>query len=82
VTRDDEINILAAEIRKRRKQCPILLSVQVMSAVMATGMTQDDVDEAFRRADEADDKSVGLVPLGHDEPSVAVVDQVDGRATL
>ena len=43
---------LVAEIRKRRVRCPILLSVQVLSAVVATGMTQADVDEAFRRADE------------------------------
>lgn len=52
LTRNEEIEVLAAEIRKRRKQCPILLAVQVLSAVVATGMTQADVDEAFRRADE------------------------------
>jgi hypothetical protein len=52
LTRDEEIEVLAAEIRKRRDRCPILLSVQVLSAVVATGMTQADVDEAFRRADE------------------------------
>lgn len=51
MTRDDEINVLAAEIRKRRDVCPILLSVQVLSAVVATNMKQEDVDEAFRRAD-------------------------------
>lgn len=59
MTRDDEINILANEIRKRREQCPILLAVQVMSAVVATGMAQDDVDEAFRRADGPLDESSG-----------------------
>lgn len=52
LTRDEEIEVLAAEIRKRRDRCPILLSVQVLSAVVATGMSQADVDEAFRRADE------------------------------
>jgi hypothetical protein len=50
-SRDDVITMLAAEVRKRRDGCPILLAVQVMSAVVATGMTQDDVDEAFRLAD-------------------------------
>jgi hypothetical protein len=54
LTRDEEIDILAVEIRKRRNRCPILLSVQVLSAVVATGMTQADVDEAFRRADDED----------------------------
>jgi hypothetical protein len=52
LTRDEEIDILAAEIRKRRDHCPILLSVQVLSAVVATDMTQADVDEAFWRADK------------------------------
>jgi hypothetical protein len=51
LTRDEEIDTLATEIRKRRDVCPILLSVQVLSAVVATGMAQADVDEAFRRAD-------------------------------
>jgi hypothetical protein len=55
MTRDDEINILADEIVKRRKWCPILLAVQVLSAVVATNMSQDDVDEAFRRADALED---------------------------
>jgi hypothetical protein len=52
MTRDEEIDILADEIRKRREGCLLLMSVCVMSSVAATGMTQDDVDEAFRRADE------------------------------
>lgn len=52
LTRDEEIDLLAAEIRKRRSWCPILLSVQVLSAVVATHMTQADVDEAFRRAED------------------------------
>lgn len=51
MTKDDEINVLVAEIKKRRNGCPILLSVQVLSAVVATNMTQDDIDEAFRRAE-------------------------------
>jgi hypothetical protein len=53
MTRDDAINVLAAELRKRRNGCPVLLAVQIMSAVVATGMSQEDVDEAFRRADVA-----------------------------
>ena len=52
MTRDDEINVLAAEIRKRREGCPVLLAVQVLSVVVATGMSQEDVDEAFRRAND------------------------------
>jgi hypothetical protein len=52
LTRDEEIAILATEIRKRRGGCPILLAVQVLSAVVATGMSQADVDEAFKLADE------------------------------
>lgn len=51
LTRNEKIDLLAAEIRKRRDKCPILLSVQVLSAVVATGMMQADIDEAFRRAD-------------------------------
>jgi hypothetical protein len=50
-SRDDVITMLADEIRKRRDGCTLLLAVQVMSAVVATGMSQDDVDEAFRLAD-------------------------------
>jgi hypothetical protein len=54
VSRDATIDVLAAEIRKRREQCPVLLALQVMSAVVAAGLSQDDVDEAFRRADAKD----------------------------
>jgi hypothetical protein len=39
MTRDDEINVLADEIRKRRDGCILLLAVQVVSAVAATKMT-------------------------------------------
>jgi hypothetical protein len=52
LTRDEEIAVLADEIRKRRDGCPILLAVQVLSAVVATDMSQEDVDEAFGLADE------------------------------
>ena len=52
MTRDEQIDILVDEIRKRRDGCLLLMSVCIMSAVGATNMTQEDVDEAFRRADE------------------------------
>ena len=50
-TRADVIAVLAAEIRKRRDGCPILLAVQVLSAVNADNMTQAEVDAAFELAD-------------------------------
>jgi uncharacterized protein YoaH (UPF0181 family) len=53
MTRAEEIAILADEIRKRRDGCPLLLAVQVLSAVVATGMSQGEVDEAFALADDA-----------------------------
>lgn len=53
MTRADIIAVLAAEIRKRRDGCPILLAVQVLSAVNACGMTQAEVDEAFELADDS-----------------------------
>lgn len=58
MTRDDAIDVVAAEIRKRRDGCPLLLSVMVLSAVAATNMSQEDVNEAFRRADLTNSDSV------------------------
>ncbi len=52
MTRADCIAVLAAEIRKRRDGCPILLAVQVLSAVNACNMTQAEVDAAFELADD------------------------------
>ena len=52
MTREEEIDVLAAEVRKRQDGCIVLLAVQVLSAVVATNMSQDDVNEAFRRAEE------------------------------
>ena len=51
-TRSAFIDALADEVRKRRKQCPILLAVQVLSAANAVGFSQAEVDEAFKRADD------------------------------
>lgn len=50
-TRSAFIDALAAEVRKRREQCPILLAVQVLSASVAIEFTQAEIDEAFRRAE-------------------------------
>ena len=50
-TRSAFLDALAIEVRKRREQCPILLAVQVLSAVVALDLTQADVDEAFERAE-------------------------------
>lgn len=50
MTRADCIAILADEIRKRRGGCPLLLAVQVLSAVVACDLTQAEVDEAERMA--------------------------------
>ena len=50
-TRSAFIDALADEVRKRREQCPILLAVQVLSAANAVGLSQAEIDEAFRRAD-------------------------------
>ena len=52
-SRADCIAVLAAEIRKRRDGCPILLAVQVLSAVNACNMTQAEVDAAFELADDS-----------------------------
>lgn len=52
MTRADIIAVLATEIRKRRDGCPILLAVQVLSAVNASNMTQAEVDAAFELADD------------------------------
>jgi len=51
MTRDEAIDILAVEIRKRRDGSVLLLAVQTASAVNAVGLSQENVDEAFRRAD-------------------------------
>ena len=51
MTRADIIAVLAAEIRKRRNGCPILLAVQVLSAVNACVITRAEVDAAFELAD-------------------------------
>ncbi len=48
-SRADCIAMLADEIRKRRNGCPLMLAVQVISAVVACDMTQSEVDEAERR---------------------------------
>ena len=50
MTRDEAIDVLAEEIQHRREGCVLLLAVCIASAVNAMNMTQDDVDEAFRRA--------------------------------
>lgn len=56
MTRDEAINILADEIRKRRDGCFLLLVVAIDSGVKALNLpqelSQEYVDEAFRRADE------------------------------
>ena len=52
MARADCIAVLADEIRKRRGGCPLLLAVQVLSAVNACNMTQAEVDAAFELADD------------------------------
>lgn len=52
MTRDEAIGVLADEIRHRRDGCVLLLAVSISSGANAMDMTQDEVDEAFRRADE------------------------------
>ncbi len=52
MTRDEAIDVLADEIRHRRGGCVLLLAVSILSGANAMDMTQDEVDEAFRRADE------------------------------
>lgn len=50
-TRCAILDAVAAEVRKRLDVCPVLLAVQVLSSVVAVGLTQADIDEAFRRAE-------------------------------
>jgi hypothetical protein len=47
---DDLFEELVASIRRRSDGCVLLLSVEVLSAALALGLSQDDVAEAFRRA--------------------------------
>lgn len=51
MTRDEAIDVLAEEIRHRRKGCVLLMAVSLSSGANAMDMTQDEVDEAFRRAE-------------------------------
>jgi hypothetical protein len=50
-TRSAILDAVAAEVRKRRDVCPTLCAVQVLLASNACGLTQADIDEAFRRAE-------------------------------
>lgn len=50
-TRSAYMDALADEIRKKRDVCPILCALQVLSAVVALGFTQEEIDEATRRSE-------------------------------
>ncbi len=51
MTRDEAIDVLADEIRHRRDGCVLLLAVSISSGANAMDMDQDDIDEAFWRAE-------------------------------
>jgi len=51
MTRDEAIDVLAEEIRHRREGCVLLMAVSLSSGANAMDMDQDDIDEAFWRAE-------------------------------